>query len=54
MIVVQADRAGGSAVLSLAEKPTPVPGPGQILLRHKAIGLNFMDIYQRTGLYPVA
>ena len=54
MIVVQADRAGGADVLSVVEKPAPVPGPGQILIRHKAVGLNFMDIYQRTGLYPVA
>jgi NADPH2:quinone reductase len=53
MIVVQADRAGGLDVLSVVEKPMPVPGPGQILIRHKAVGLNFIDIYQRTGLYPV-
>jgi NADPH2:quinone reductase len=53
MLAVQADRAGGPEVLSVIDKPTPVPGPGQILIRHKAIGLNFMDTYQRTGLYPV-
>ena len=28
------------------------PGPGQVLIRHTAIGLNFLDIYYRTGLYP--
>ena len=53
MIVVQADGAGGVDVLRVVEKPTPTPGPGQVLIRHKAVGLNFIDIYQRTGLYPV-
>ena len=53
MIAVQADRAGGPDVLSVIDIPTPVPGPGEILIRHAAIGLNFMDTYQRTGLYPV-
>lgn len=54
MIVVQADRAGGPEVFSAVEKPTPAPGPGQILIRHTAVGLNYIDIYQRTGLYPVS
>jgi NADPH2:quinone reductase len=53
MLAVQADRAGGPEVLSVVDKPTPAPGPGEILIRHAAIGLNFMDTYQRTGLYPI-
>ena len=30
----------------------PAPGPGEVLLRHEAVGLNFIDTYFRTGLYP--
>jgi NADPH:quinone reductase-like Zn-dependent oxidoreductase len=29
------------------------PGPGEIRIRHNAIGLNFIDVYQRSGLYPL-
>ena len=44
---------GGPEVLELVEIDTPAPGPGQILLRHQAIGINFIETYQRSGLYPV-
>jgi len=44
---------GGPEVLELVEIDTPTPGPGQILLRHQAIGINFIETYQRSGLYPV-
>jgi NADPH2:quinone reductase len=47
------DRTGGPEVLTLAAAPMPDPGPGEILLRQTAIGLNFIDTYHRTGLYPV-
>lgn len=53
MLAVQAVRAGGPEVLEVIEKPVPDPGPGQVLVRFKAIGLNFIDTYQRSGLYPV-
>lgn len=53
MRAVRIDRAGGPEVLELVEVETPVPGPGQVLVRHAAIGLNFIDVYQRTGLYPL-
>jgi NADPH2:quinone reductase len=46
--------AGGPEVLEPAELPRPTAGPGQVLLRVEAIGLNFIDVYQRTGLYPVS
>ena len=46
-------RTGGPEVLELVEIDTPTPGPGQILIRHEAIGINFIETYQRTGLYPV-
>ena len=50
---VRFDRTGGPDVLELVELPVPSPGPGEILMRHAAVGLNFIDIYQRTGLYPL-
>ena len=53
MLAIQAQSAGGAEVLKAIDLPTPKPGPGQILIRHAAVGLNFIDIYQRTGLYPI-
>jgi len=53
MLAIQAVRAGGPEVLEAVELPVPAPGPGQILVRHEAIGLNFIDTYQRSGLYPM-
>ena len=43
---------GGPDVLSWEEVDTGEPGPGQALLRQHAVGLNFIDVYHRTGLYP--
>jgi NADPH2:quinone reductase len=53
MRAVRAERAGGPDVLRLVEIEVPVPGPGQVLVRHAACGLNFIDVYQRAGLYPM-
>ncbi|MBI5941550.1 MAG: quinone oxidoreductase, partial [Caulobacterales bacterium] len=53
MLAIQAVRAGGPEVLEAVELPVPAAGPGEILIRQEAIGLNFIDTYQRTGLYPV-
>ncbi len=53
MRAIHFDRTGGPEVLELVEIDTPTPGPGQILIRHEAIGINFIETYQRTGLYPV-
>lgn len=53
MLAIQAVRAGGPEVLEAVDLPVPTPGPGQILIRHEAIGLNFIDTYQRGGLYPM-
>ncbi len=44
---------GGPDVLRWQEVEAPAPGPGEALLRHTAVGLNFIDVYHRTGLYPV-
>jgi NADPH2:quinone reductase len=50
---VRFDHHGGAEVLELVEVQVPSPGPGEILIRNVAVGLNFIDIYQRTGLYPL-
>jgi NADPH2:quinone reductase len=44
-------RYGGPEVLELADVEVGEPGPGQVRVRHEACGLNFIDVYQRTGLY---
>jgi NADPH2:quinone reductase len=53
MLAIQAVRTGGPEVLEAVDLPVPAPGPGQILVRHQAVGLNFIDTYQRGGLYPM-
>jgi NADPH2:quinone reductase len=50
---IRFEQTGGSEVLKLVEVETPKPGPGQVLIRHEAIGVNFIDTYHRSGLYPV-
>ncbi len=45
---------GGPEVLKLEEVPVPVPGPEETLVRVQAIGVNFVEIYHRIGLYKVA
>jgi NADPH2:quinone reductase len=50
---IRIHHAGGPDVLKYEEVATPTPGPSEVLIRQSAIGLNFIDIYQRTGLYPV-
>ncbi|HEU4418170.1 MAG TPA: alcohol dehydrogenase catalytic domain-containing protein, partial [Planctomycetota bacterium] len=44
---------GGPECLQLDEVPVPVPQRGEVLLRHLAIGVNFIDCYHRSGLYPL-
>lgn len=48
---VQITRNGGAEVLELVKRDVGQPGAGEILLRHHAVGLNFIDVYQRSGLY---
>jgi NADPH:quinone reductase len=50
---IRVHATGGPEVLRYEEVPRPSPGPGQALVRVEAVGVNFMEIYQRTGLYPV-
>lgn len=49
---IRVHKTGGPEVLQLEEVSLPAPGPGEILIRNRAIGLNFIDTYFRTGLYP--
>lgn len=48
---IQVQKAGGPEQMELAEVPTPSPGPGQALVKLEAIGVNFIDVYFRMGLY---
>jgi NADPH:quinone reductase len=51
--VVQLTAFGAAEVMQLVEQTLPAPGPGQVLLRQTAIGFNFIDVYQRRGIYPL-
>ncbi|MFA7586663.1 MAG: quinone oxidoreductase [Novosphingobium sp.] len=50
---VHLETTGGPEVLRLRQVDLAAPGPGEILVQHEAIGLNFIDTYHRNGLYPV-
>jgi NADPH2:quinone reductase len=53
MRAVEITRPGAPEVLRLGERPDPVPGPGEVLVRVAASGINRPDVLQRTGNYPV-
>ena len=50
---VRIEQTGGPEQLKLVDVQVGEPGPGQIRIRHKAVGLNFIDVYHRTGLYTL-
>jgi NADPH2:quinone reductase len=50
---IRIERTGGPDVLQWQELPLGSPGPGEVRVRHGAIGVNFIDVYHRTGLYPL-
>ncbi len=54
MKAIQFHSTGGPEVLEVADLPIPEPGPGQILIRIEAIGVNFIEIYFRKGVYKAA
>jgi NADPH2:quinone reductase len=54
MKAIQIRETGGPEVLQLTELPIPVPGPGQVLVRIEAIGVNFIEIYFRKGQYKAS
>ncbi len=53
-MAVQIQQPGGPEQMELVELAVGEPGPGEVRIRHKAVGLNFIDVYQRSGLYPLA
>lgn len=53
MRAIRIHEHGGPEVLTLEDIPAPEPGPGQVRVRVRVAGLNFIDIYHRTGLYPM-
>jgi NADPH2:quinone reductase len=50
---IRVHKTGGPEVLQWDEVEVGAPGPGQIRIKHTAVGLNFIDVYHRTGLYPM-
>src|SRR5450830_31728 len=53
MRAIEITQPGGPEVLQICERPMPVPGPGQVLIKVHAAGINRPDVLQRTGNYPV-
>ena len=51
-LAIQIKQFGGPENMQIVDLPVGEPGPGQVRIRHHAVGLNFIDVYQRTGLYP--
>lgn len=52
MRAIEVPENGGPEVLSYVEKAQPSPGPGEVLIKSEAIGVNFIDTYFRSGSYP--
>ena len=50
---IRIEKTGGPEVMSWVEVSVPEPAPGEVLVRHTAVGLNYIDTYHRSGLYPV-
>src|SRR5262245_28731021 len=50
---IQIHAHGGPEAMRWEEVPVPAPGPGEARIRQRAVGVNFIDFYQRTGLYPL-
>ena len=53
MKAVTISKTGGPEVLELKEINLGKPGPDEVLIEHIAIGLNYIDTYHRSGLYPI-
>jgi NADPH2:quinone reductase len=51
---IRVSEHGGPEALRQVELPDPDPGPGQVRVRVRAVGVNFIDVYHRTGLYPLS
>src|SRR6185436_10282498 len=53
MKAIQIERFGDPDAMQLTDAAIGEPGPGEVRIRHRACGINFIDIYHRTGLYAV-
>ncbi len=53
-LAVQIRQHGGPEELQIVDVQVGDPGPGEVRIRHRAVGLNFIDVYHRTGLYPLS
>ncbi len=51
--VARIERNGGPEVIQWVDVDLPDPGHGEVRVRTTAVGLNFIEVYQRTGLYPL-
>ena len=49
---IRIDKTGGPEVMKYVDVEVGAPGAGEVQVRHHAIGLNYIDVYFRTGLYP--
>ena len=52
MKAIEVAQTGGPEVLTYVDKEKPSPGPGEVLIKAEAIGVNFIDTYHRSGQYP--
>ena len=52
MKAIEVAETGGPEVLTYVDKDQAVPGPGEVLIKAEAIGVNFLDTYFRSGQYP--
>ena len=50
---IRIEQAGGPEQMQLVDVEVGEPGPGEVRIRHQACGLNYIDIYQRSGVYPL-
>ena len=51
--LIRFDRIGGPDVLQWVEADLPPPAAGEVRIRHEAVGVNYIDTYHRSGLYPL-
>ncbi len=54
MKAIRIEATGGPEVMQLVDGEPGAPGPGEVRVRHTAIGVNFIDVYHRSGVYPLA
>lgn len=54
MRAIRVQEVGGPEVLRVEDVPEPTPGPGELLVQVEAVGIKFLEIYQRMGAYPMA